>query len=51
MRLVMGLTDFAVAISTAIVTGAVIGWPYVMIPLFLVPMAVLAHLAVWDRVR
>jgi hypothetical protein len=50
-HMVMGLTDFAVAISTAIVTGAVIGWPYVMIPLFLVPMAVLAHLAVWDRVR
>jgi hypothetical protein len=46
----MGLTDFAVAISTAIVTQALIGWPYVLIPLFLVPMAVLAHLAVWDRV-
>lgn len=50
-HMVMGLTDFAVAISTAIVTEAVIGWPYVMIPLFLVPMAVLAHLAVWERVR
>jgi hypothetical protein len=46
----MGLTDFAVAISTAILTQAVIGWPYVLIPLFLVPMAVLAHLAVWDAV-
>lgn len=46
----MGLTDFAVAISTAIATQALIGWPYVLIPLFLVPMAVLAHLAVWDRV-
>ena len=46
----MGLTDFAIAISTAVLTQAAIGWPYVLIPLFLVPMAVLAHLAVWDSV-
>ncbi len=39
-----GLADFAVAIGTAILTGAVIGGPYMMIPLFLVPMAILAHL-------
>ncbi len=44
-----GLTDFAVAISVAIMTGAEIGWPYSMIPLFLVPMAVLGHLATLDR--
>ncbi len=48
-HLAMGLTDFAVAISTAIITGVNLGWPYVMIPLFLVPMAVLGHLAVLDR--
>ncbi len=47
----MGLTDFAIAISTAILTGANIGGPYLLIPLFLVPMAVLGHLAVLDRVR
>jgi hypothetical protein len=46
----MGLTDFTIAISTAIITGANLGWPYIMIPLFLVPMAVLGHLAVLDRV-
>ncbi len=45
----LGLADFAVAIGTAILTGAVIGGPYMMIPLFLVPMAILAHLAVIDR--
>jgi hypothetical protein len=45
----MGLTDFSIAISTAIITGANLGSPYVMIPLFLVPMAILAHLAVLDR--
>ncbi len=45
----LGLADFAVAIGTAILTGAMIGGPYMMIPLFLVPMAILAHLAVLDR--
>jgi hypothetical protein len=49
-HIVMGLTDFTIAISTAIITGASLGWPYVIIPLFLVPMAVLGHLAVLDRV-
>lgn len=49
-HMAMGLTDFTIAISTAIVTGANLGWPYIMIPLFLVPMAVLGHLAVLDRV-
>ncbi len=44
-----GLSDFAVAIGTAILTVAMIGGPYMMIPLFLVPMAILAHLAVLDR--
>jgi hypothetical protein len=48
-HMAMGLTDFAIAISTAIITGANLGWPYVMIPLFLVPMALLGHLAVLDR--
>lgn len=50
-HMVMGLTDFTIAISTAIITQAYLGWPYIMIPLFLVPMAVLGHLAVWDRIR
>ncbi len=45
----LGLADFAIAIGTAILTGALIGGPYMMIPLFLVPMAILAHLAVLDR--
>ena len=49
-HMAMGLTDFTIAIITAIITGANLGWPYVMIPLFLVPMAVLGHLAVLDRV-
>ncbi len=44
-----GLADFAIAIGTALLTGAMIGGPYMMIPLFLVPMALLAHLAVVDR--
>jgi hypothetical protein len=47
---IYGLLDFTVAISAAILTGAVIGGPYSLIPLLLVPMAVLAHLAVLDRV-
>ena len=47
----LGLTDFSIAIGTAIATGAVIGGPYMLIPLFLVPMAVLGHLAVLDRLR
>jgi hypothetical protein len=47
----MGLTDFAIAVSTAILTQAVFGWPYVLIPLFLVPMAALGHLAVLDRTQ
>ena len=46
----MGLTDFTVAIGTAIITQANLGWPYIMIPLFLVPLAILAHLAVLDRI-
>lgn len=46
----LGLTDFVSAIGTAILTGAVIGGPYILIPLFLVPIAILAHLAVLDRV-
>ncbi len=45
----LGLADFAIAIGTAILTGAIIGGPYMMIPLLLVPMAILAHLAVLDR--
>ncbi len=45
-----GLTDFIIAISTAILTGAKIGGPYILIPLFLVPIAVLGHLVVLDRV-
>jgi hypothetical protein len=49
-HMVMGLTDFAIAISTAIITQANMGWPYLMIPLFLVPMALLGHLAVLDRI-
>jgi hypothetical protein len=49
-QMVMGMTDFTIAISTAIITQANLGWPYIMIPLFLVPMAVLGHLAVLDRV-
>jgi hypothetical protein len=49
-HMAMGLTDFSIAISTAIITQANLGWPYIMIPLFLVPMAVLGHLAVLDRV-
>jgi hypothetical protein len=47
----LGLLDFMIAISTAIVTGAKIGGPYILIPLLLVPMALLGHLAVLDRVR
>lgn len=46
-----GLADFAVAIGTALVTGAAIGWPFNLTPLFLVPIATLAHLAVIDRLR
>ncbi len=49
-HMVMGMMDFTIAISTAIITGANLGWPYILIPLFLVPMAVLGHLAVLDRV-
>lgn len=49
-HMVMGVTDFTIAISTAIITGANLGWPYLMIPLFLVPMALLGHLAVLDRI-
>jgi hypothetical protein len=36
-HMVMGMTDFAIAVSTAIITGVNLGWPYLMIPLFLVP--------------
>ena len=46
-----GMADFVVAIGTALATGALIAWPLNMIPLYLVPMAVLAHLAVIDRLR
>jgi hypothetical protein len=46
-----GLGDFALAIGTALVTGATIGWPFNMTPLFLVPIATLAHLVVVDRLR
>ncbi len=49
-HMAMGLTDFTIAISTAIITQAQLGWPYILIPLFLVPMAVLGHLAVLDRI-
>ncbi|MGL5009614.1 MAG: hypothetical protein ACRC6I_06995 [Paracoccaceae bacterium] len=49
-HMLMGVTDFTIAISTAIITGVNLGWPYIMIPLFLVPMALLGHLAVLDRV-
>jgi len=49
-HMVMGMTDFTIAVGTAIITQANLGWPYLMIPLFLVPMAILGHLAVLDRV-
>jgi hypothetical protein len=49
-HMLMGMTDFTIAISTAILTGVNLGRPYVMIPLFLVPMALLGHLAVLDRI-
>jgi hypothetical protein len=49
-HMVMGMTDFTIAVSTAIITGVNLGWPYLMIPLFLVPMALLGHLAVLDRI-
>jgi hypothetical protein len=49
-HMIMGMIDFTTAISTAIITGVNLGWPYLMIPLFLVPMALLGHLAVLDRV-
>ncbi|MGL4319783.1 MAG: hypothetical protein ACRCS3_02890 [Paracoccaceae bacterium] len=49
-HMAMGIADFTIAISTAIITGASLGWPYIMIPLFLVPMALLGHLAVLDRI-
>jgi hypothetical protein len=50
-HMVIGMTDFTIAISTAIITGVNLGWPYIMIPLFLVAMAILGHLAVLDRLK
>lgn len=41
----LGLTDFAVAIGTSVMTGARVGWPGQLIPVFLVPLAILMH--VW----
>lgn len=38
-----GLTDFAVAITTAFVTDARLSWPGQLIPFFLVPLAILMH--------
>lgn len=41
---VFGLADFAVAISLAFSLGAGLSWPAFLIPLFLVPLAICAHI-------
>jgi hypothetical protein len=51
----LGLGDFALAIGTAITTGARTGWPGQLIPVFLVPLAILMHIwlltALWRTRR
>ncbi|MDX2191721.1 MAG: hypothetical protein NW201_00110 [Gemmatimonadales bacterium] len=39
----LGLLDFAVAIGTAMATRAALPWPIILIPGFLVPLAILLH--------
>lgn len=41
----LGLADFGLAVVVALSTQAQIGFPYSMIPLFLVPIAILGHVA------
>jgi hypothetical protein len=45
----LGMADFTVAVSTALLTKAQIGWPYSLIPLFLVPVAILGHVVTLQR--
>lgn len=40
----LGLIDFASAITTAVLLGANLSWPAHMIPTFLVPLAILMHI-------
>jgi hypothetical protein len=40
----LGLLDFAVAVSFAIASGTKLTYPLILIPGFLVPMAILAHI-------
>ena len=44
-----GLADFALAVTVALLTQAQIGFPYALIPLFLVPIAILGHVATLAR--
>jgi hypothetical protein len=44
-----GLSDFVLAVSTAFATKAQLGWPYALIPLFLVPIAILGHVVTLRR--
>jgi hypothetical protein len=45
----LGMADFTMAVGTALLTKAQIGWPYSLIPLFLVPIAILGHVVTLQR--
>ena len=45
----LGMADFTIAVGTALLTKAQIGWPYSLIPLFLVPIAILGHVVTLQR--
>jgi hypothetical protein len=44
-----GLSDFVLAVGTAVATKVQLGWPYALIPLFLVPIAILGHVVTLQR--
>jgi hypothetical protein len=44
-----GLTDFVLAVGTAFATQVQLVWPYALIPLFLVPIAILGHVVTLER--
>jgi hypothetical protein len=44
-----GLSDFVMAVGTAFATKVQLGWPYALIPLFLVPIAILGHVVTLQR--
>ena len=44
-----GMADFALAVAVALITQAKIDFPYGLIPLFLVPIAILGHVATFVR--